>query len=193
LVAAPTSLRGEHRVLALLPEEPAGRISTRNAGAISFKAALSWRSGDEVPTELILGVPVPGARFFSLVETDDVASFTRHIFCEVRALYNEQMINALDAALRTVTTQAACTEAVLETRTVRLSGPSVPPAALVEELACQLWEARLPVSFGPSWTAVPDADISVGVRGLEEDFETFLGRRLVWRTLPVEDSFAGLD
>jgi hypothetical protein len=186
-------MRGEHPVLALLSEEPAGRISTRNAGAISFKATLSWRSGDEVPTGLILGVPVPGASFFSLVETDDVASVTRHIFCEVRALYNEHLINALDAALRSVTTQAAFTDAVLETRAVRLADPSVPSAALVEELACQLWEARLPVSFGPSWTPVFDADISVGVRGLEEAFEAFLGRRLVWRTLPVEGPCVWLD
>jgi hypothetical protein len=193
LISAPTSVRGKHRVLALLSEEPAGRISIRNAGAISFEAALSWRSGDEVPTGPILDVPVPGAKFFSTIETDDVPSATRHIFCEVRALYDEQLTDALDAALRSVTTQAAFTEAVLETRAVRLADPSVPPAALVEELARQLWEARLSVSFGPSWTPAPGADISVGVQGLEQAFEAFLRRRLAWRTLPLEGSFARLD
>ncbi len=186
-------MRGKHRVLALLSEAPAGRISTRNAGAISLKADLSWRSGGEVPIGPILGVPVAGARFFSFIETGDTASPARHISCEVRALYDEQLANAVDAALRSATTQAALTEAVLKTRTVRLADPSVPPAALVEELACQLWEARLPVSFGPSWTAVPAADISVGVQGFEEAFEAFLRRRLGWRTLPLEGPFARLD
>ena len=186
-------MRGKHRVLALLSEEPAGRISIRNAGAISFKAALSWRSGDEVPAGPILGIPMPGAKFFSFIETEDVASATRHISCEVRALYDQQLTDALDAALRSVTAQAAFNEAVLETRAVRLADPLVPPATLVEELARQLWEVGLSVSFGPSWTPVPGADISVGVQGREEAFEAFLRGRLAWRTLPLESSFAQLD
>jgi hypothetical protein len=73
---------------------------------------------------------------------------------------------------------------VLETRAVRLTDPTVTPAALVEVLARQLWDAGFPVSFGPSWIPAPDADISVGTRGLEEAFEAFLLTHTVWSPLP---------
>lgn len=174
----------ERRVLALLSEERAGAISTSNAGAVSFRATLSWPPGDGIPAGPILGEPAPDARFYSLVQTGDAASSTRQLSCEIRALRAGQLARALDGALRSVTAYAALTEAVLETRAVRLADPSVAPAALVEELARQLWGAGFPVSFGPSWTPIPGADVSVGTRGLEEPFEAFLWKRPAWRSSP---------
>ncbi len=171
--ASPTSA-SKHYVLALLYEEPAGRIFTRNAGAISFEATLYWHPDDGVPSGPILDDPIPGVRFFSLVETEDVTLATRRISCEIRALYAEQLTAGLDAALRSVTTHAARTEAVLEWRTVRLADPLVAPAVLVEELARQLWDAGLSVSFGPSWAPTAGATISVGAMSLEDALESFL-------------------
>ncbi len=92
----------------------------------------------------------------------------------------------MNSVLRSVTTYATLTEAVLETRAVRLVDPRAPSAALVKALARQLWSAGLRVSFGPSWAPVPDADVSVGTRGLEDDgvedaFEAFLRMHPAWR------------
>ena len=175
----------EHRrILALLCEEPAGRISTRNAGAVSFEATLFWRPDDGIPAGSVLDGSVSGAKVYSLVQTDDPASTTRQVSCEIRALHAEKLAAALDAALRSVAARAALDEAVLETRAVRLADPTVTPAALVEVLARQLWDAGFPVSFGPSWIPAPDADISVGTRGLEEAFEAFLLTHTVWSPLP---------
>jgi hypothetical protein len=135
-----------------------------------------------MPAGPILDNPMPGSRFYSLVQTEDATSATHQVSCEIRALHVEQLTGALDAALRSVTAYAALTEAVLETRAVRLADPTTPPAALVEGLARQLWGANLPVTFGPSWTPIAGADISVGARGLEDALETFLREHPTWQT-----------
>lgn len=171
------------RVLALLPGEPAGRISTRNAGAISFRTTLSWCPGEDMPTGPILGDLPIGARFYSLVRIADAAAATRRISCEIRALYPEQLTAALDAVLRSVTAYATLTEAVLETRAVRLANPSVAPAPAVETLARQLLNAGLRPSFGLSWTPAPGADVSVGTRGSKGELESFLRAYSIWQLL----------
>ena len=111
-------------------------------------------------------------------------SAIRRVSCEVRAFYAEQLTGALDVLLRCVTTHAALSEAVLETRAVRLADPAVTSATLVEALARQLWDAGLPVSFGPSWKPAPDADVAVGARGFEEAFEAFLLAYPAWKLPP---------
>lgn len=176
--------KASRRVLALLSEEPAGRISTRNAGAISFEATLKWQPDDRIPAELVLDEPTPGARFYSLVQIKDTVSAIRQVSCEIRAFYAEQLTGALDVLLRYVTTHAALSETVLETRAVRLTDPAVTSATLVEALARQLWYAGFPVSFGPSWKPAHDADVSVGTQGLEEAFEAFLLTHPAWKLPP---------
>ena len=131
----------------------------------------------------VLGHPPPGARFYSLDRTRDAASGNAEISCEIRALHVEQLTGALEAVLRSVAAHAAITEAVLETRAVRLADPSAAPSPLVEALARQLSDAGLRPSFGPSWTPAPGADLSVGIRGLEDAFETFMAANPVWRRL----------
>ncbi len=167
-------------VIALLPEEPAGRISTRNAGTISFQATLSWHPREGVPVGPTLDKPAPGARLYSLVQTDHLESATRKISCEIRALYPEELTNTLGVVLRSVTAHAALSEAVLETRTVRLADPSEAHPALAGTLACQLSEFGLHVSSGPSWVPIPGADISVGTRGSGEVLELFLRSHTDW-------------
>lgn len=121
-----------------------------------------------MPSEPILGDPVPGARYYSLARDYDPASATCRISCEIRALHGEQLTYALDAALRSVTAHAALTEAVLEIQAIRLAEPSVTPPKLVKKVARHLSEHGLRPSFGPSWTPAPGAGASVGARGLEE-------------------------
>jgi hypothetical protein len=165
----------------LLPEEPAGRISISSAGAISFRATLKRRPGDGIHSGPFLDDPSPGARFYSLVRTDDPVSATSQICCEIRALHQAQLTAALDAALRSVTAHAALTEALLETCIVRLASPSETPASLVQELAQRISGAGLRVTTGPSWIPTPGADASIGTRGLEESFETYLQAYPMWR------------
>jgi hypothetical protein len=167
-------------MLALLPEEPAGRICTRNAGAISFRAMLSWHPGEGIPAGSTLGEPTSGARVYSLVQNDHLESATREISCEIRALCPEELTGALDAVLRSVTAHAAFSEAILETRTVRLTNPSEAHPRLAEALARQLSDFGLCVSSGPSWAPAPDADISVGTRGFGEVLEQFLRSHPEW-------------
>ncbi len=161
----------------------AGRISTGNAGAISFWAIFSRRPDEERRDVPVIGDPPPGARFYSLARTRDAASGNTEISCEIRALHIEQLTVALEAVLRSVAAHAALTEAVLETRAVRLADPSAAPSPLVETLARQLSDAGLRPSFGPSWTPAPGADLSIGTRGLEDAFETFIAANPAWRRL----------
>ena len=128
----------------------------------------------------ILGDPTFGARYYALARDLDPFSATLRISCEIRALRNEQLTTALDTVLRSVTAHAALTEAVLETSAVRLAKPSSPPAALVEDLARQLGSAGFRVSFGPSWTPLAGADVSVGMRCMEEALEVFLRDQPAW-------------
>jgi hypothetical protein len=134
---------------------------------------------------------MPGAKFCFLVQTDHIESATRKIFCEIRALYPEQLNGALDAVLRSVTVHAALTEAVLETRVVRLADPSEAHPALAETLARQLSDRGLPVSFGPSWIPAPGADVSVGIQGSGGVLERFLWSHSGWRARLVARPSSG--
>lgn len=134
-----------------------------------------------MPTEFTLDEPAPGVKFCFLVQTDHLESATRKISCEIRAMYPEQLNGALDALLRSVTVHAALTEAVLETRIVRLADPSEAHPALAETLARQLSDRGLPVSSGPSWIPAPRADVSVGTQGSGGVLERFLWSHSSWR------------
>jgi hypothetical protein len=91
------------------------------------------------------------------------------------------LTGAVDSVLRSLVAHAALTEAVLESHTVRLADPTATSSPLVETLARQLSDAGLRTSFGFSWTPAPNADLSVGIRGLEAAFESFVAANPVWR------------
>ena len=177
----PTGALRARPVLALLPGEPAGRISTVNAGVVSFAATLSLRPGDKMPDgPSIGGLSLPGAKLCSLYSSDG-PSWTRRLSCEIRALHTGRLADALNVVLRSVTEYAALAEAVLETRIARLAESTTPPSALVERLARHLWRAGFRVSFGPSWASAPaGASISVGTLGLEAALEGFLSNHPAW-------------
>ncbi len=173
----------ERHTLALLSGEPAGRISTRSAGAVYFEATFTMRPGEAIPAGPILGEPTPGARFYSLTQTNDSASGAHKISCEIRALHYDPLAAALNTALRFVTARAALAEAVLETRALRLAEPSGTPDYLVKKLARQLLQYGLRPTFGPFWTPGAGADVSVGSRGREEDLQAFLYSYPDWKLL----------
>ena len=112
---------------------------------------------------------------------EDGCAEWRRISCEIRALRAGDLAAALDEVLRAVVALATLAEAVLEACAVCLAEPATPRAPLVQGLARDLWSAGLPVSFGPSWTPAPGADIAVGARGLEVELEHFLREHPAWQ------------
>ena len=170
-----------YSAVALLAEEPAGKIPTVSAGVARVEAALSCRPGDAPPSEPQLPEPPPGAVFISAWEGDPTASAAYRFSCEVRALRAVALAAALEGILRAVTARAALADAVLEARAIRSVEPVVYPAPLVERFARDLWEAGIRVSFGPSWVTNLDGGLAVGSGGSEGEIESFLCDHPVWR------------
>lgn len=166
--------------VALVPEEPAGKILTTSAGVARVEATLSCRPGDAPPTVPRLLEPPPGAAFYPEWEGDPTSTTCR-FYCEVRALRAAALAAALEGILRAVTAYAALADAVLEVRAVRFVEPVVYPAPLVERLARDLWDAGLPVSFGSSWVPVSEGGLAVGGGGSGGEIEGFLRDHPAWR------------
>lgn len=175
--------------VALLPDEPAGRISTLSAGAAVFEAVLSPRPGEVIGADsLPCGDPPPGTRFVSRTVETDPGSSTWRLRCEVRAQNRHGLASALEGLLRDAAARAALADAVFEARVVRLAEPVAHPASLVQTLARDLWDAGFAVSFGPSWAPAADAGAAVGVGGHEKEICAFLDGHPGWRTvLPTAD------
>ncbi len=123
--------------------------------------------------------PAAGTARISVAE-DPGSSGRRVIRGEITALTQRELGWALDAVLRSVTTAAALSEAVLEVEAVRWATPKVGSARALQALARDLWEAGFPVCFGPSWTPAPGADVCVGA-GTNRDLGDFLFKHPSWR------------
>ena len=168
----------------MLPEEPAGRICTALAGAVSLEAALSARPGRDLPAP-ILPDPGPGVRYRAIREDRDGGAQLR-LSCEVRAVRPADLAAAVDGLLRALSAHAGLVEAVLETRLVRLRERVVPDALLVGRLARALRSSGLRVSFGPSWEPAPaEAAVCVGARGREREIELLLREHPAWQPVPL--------
>jgi hypothetical protein len=167
------------QAVALLPDEPAGTIATCAAGVVRFWATLAWpRSEDMPPGPMLLETLAPAR--CSLAETEDPEAATRGLAGEIRAFTPSGLGSALEAALRSVTTVAALTEAILEMGAVRAVPPRVASARALEGLARDLWNAGFPVRFGRSWTPSPGADVCVGVGGDGGALKEFLRAHPSW-------------
>ena len=175
---APAGPRRAALPVALVPEEPAGRISTTCAGAAFFEATLRPRPGDGLSAPALGDAP-PSARFFAAWESDPVSSSYR-FSCEVRALRTAALAASLEGLLRAMPAHAALADAGLEARAVGLAVPVVPPASLVQGLARDLWAAGLPVGFGPSWAPAAGAAVAVGTGGDVGEIEAFLRAHPRW-------------
>lgn len=152
------------RTVALLRDEPAGKIATSTAGLGEFEATLAWRRQEAVPPQLIRP-DLRGVVRCSIAETDDPETTTRCLAGEIRAFKPSELASALEVVLRAVTEVATLTEGMLEVGTVRTVPPGAVSPRALEELARDIWGAGFRVRFGPSWTPAPGADVGVGVAG----------------------------
>jgi hypothetical protein len=85
--------------------------------------------------------------------------------------------------LRSLTTSAALSGAVLETRATRVTPPVSTPATTLQTLALDLWDAGFQVTFAPSWTLVPEGAVGLGILGAEQELQSFLEAHMSWRFL----------
>ena len=188
--------RSVTRGVLVLPEEPAGTIPNRTAGAAEFAASLTWRRPEEmsaVPAFPALPGSETGAVRCSVTEADEPERFTRRIYARIRALDEGDLTAALNFALRSVNETATLTEALLEARSVRLASPRTFPASVRKLLANDLEAGGFEVRFAPSWSpfpggvwgAAPGAGAALGARGAEVEVRSFLEAHPSWRMVPL--------
>jgi hypothetical protein len=162
--------------------DPAGTIATSTAGMIEFSATFSWDRIEDVPQGPTLPAPPETARC-SVVETDDPASGTRGILGEILALSELELGSALENVLRSLTITAALSDAVLETRAACVMPPGSAPAATLQALALDLWDAGFHVRFAPSWTPVPEGAVGLGTHGADQELISFLQDHPWWNAV----------
>ncbi len=104
----------------------------------------------------------------------------REILGEILALSERDLGSALETVLRSLTTTAALSEAVLETRAARVTPPTSAAATTLQALALDLWDAGFCVRFAPSWTPVPAGAVGLGVLGAEQELNGFLQAHPSW-------------
>jgi hypothetical protein len=119
----------------------------------------------------------------SIVETDDPETGRRCILGEILALSELDLGSAMENVLRSLTTSAALSEAVLETRATRVTPPASAPATTLQALALDLRDAGFEVTFAPSWTPVPEGAVGLGMLGAEQELHSFIEAHMSWRGL----------
>jgi hypothetical protein len=159
--------------------DPAGTVATRSAGLLEFSATLSWNRVEDLLQAPTLPA-LPETARCSVVETDDPETGRRGILGEILALSERDLGSALETVLRSLTTSAALSDAVLETRATRVTPPASAPATTLQALALDLRDAGFEVRFAPSWTPVPVDAIGLGVLGAEQELVSFLLAHPSW-------------
>jgi hypothetical protein len=132
-----------------------------------------WNTVEELPPSPTLPA-LPETARCSIVETDDPETGRRGILGEILALSERDLGSALENVLRSLTTSAALSEAVLETRAMCVTPPAAPPATTLQTLALDLRDAGFGVSFAPSWTPVPQGAVGLGILGAEQELQSFI-------------------
>ena len=115
-----------------------------------------------------------------VVETHDPAERRCEILGEILALSEGDLGSALETVLRSLTTTAALSDAVLETRATRLAPVRAAPAAGLQALALDVRDAGFRVWFAPTWTPLAEGEIGLGTLGAEQELEGFLGGHPSW-------------
>lgn len=175
--AAARPLPGRERhAVTLLPGEPAGLLATRTAGVVRLEATFCPEPGGKLPRPLLPALPGldAGAVRHSVEETEDLETGERGLSCEIRALREEDLGAAVDAALRALTVAATRAEAVLSTRVLRGARPEAPPPGVIRELARDLRASGLPAAPGPLWSAGEGGGVYLGCRGREPELGAFV-------------------
>lgn len=157
----------------LSPEEPAGVICTRNAGALEFEASLQWPPEAEAVPLFAGGISCGESVRADFAET--TTGGCNRIRGGILSPYEEELRAALDGILRDLARAAAVYEAALTSRVLRSRRPLCASSSAVGSLARSLWEAGLRVEFGVSWSPAPEGtDVTVGCRGAEERLAALL-------------------
>jgi len=147
---------------------------------VEVKATFHWRP-DGMPRETVLPELRHDERVrCAFVEETDKITFSRKITGKVRAFTEPDLSRTVEWVLRSISTAAALSEAVLEARAIWIGSPVVTPATVLEALAMDLRSAGFPVSFGRSWSPVPNVEAAVGTGGAEPDFVEFLRGHPSW-------------
>ena len=147
-------------------------------------ATLNWQSADAVPGDLRLP-DFPETVRFRLSHSAGPEPTTRLVTGELRALDVRELSGALDLFLRTLTVEAALTDAVLETSAIRQSNPRSAPATLVSDAACKLWRSGFRVTFGPSWEPVAaETGLALGIAGDDGGLQELVSDRNFLETTP---------
>jgi hypothetical protein len=160
--------------------DAAGTVATCTAGLLEFSATLSWNRAEDLPPAPTLPA-LPQTARCSFVETDDPETGRRGILGEILALSERDLGSALENVLRSLTTSAALSEAVLETRATRVTPPASAPATTLQALALDLRDAGFGVRFAPSWTPVPEGAVGLGILGAEQELRNFIEAHRSWR------------
>lgn len=179
---APAARAAEGRALILPTGEPAGTVATLTAGVAAFGATLLWDRGEDAQPNPALPT-LPANVRCSVVERDGPGEAGREILGEIHALTRRDLGLALETVLRSLTVAAALSDALLETRVLRVMHPRATPSRTVQALGVDLRDAGFPVRFGPSWMPAPDGAVAVGFRGAEAELARFFGRHPSWEML----------
>lgn len=174
------SLAAGERTLVLPTGEPAGTVATRTAGVAEFGATLVWDRAEDAPPGPLLPA-LPETVRCSAVETGEAGKTRREILGEVLALSQRDLGSALEAVLRSLTSGAAISGALLQTRVVRMARPRSTPSLIVQTLGRDLWDAGFAVRFGPSWIPSPGGGVAVGFEGAETELRRFFEEHPSWR------------
>ena len=162
--------------------DPAGTVATCTAGLLEFSATLCWNRIEDLPQAPTLPT-LPETAKCSVVDTDDPETGRREILGEILALSKRDLGSALENVLRSLTTAAALSDAMLETRAARVTPPASTPATTLQTLALDLRDAGFAVRFAPSWTPVPEGAVGLGILGAEQELLSFIEAHLSWRVL----------
>ncbi|MGB3635826.1 MAG: hypothetical protein WA982_17450 [Rubrobacteraceae bacterium] len=144
---------------------------------------MNWQSQDDVPKDNLLPKFSESVRT-RITDSPGTDETSRSIAGELIALSEQELKAALDLLLRTLTSAAALTDAVLETSAVRLTSPRSTQSSLVCEMARELWDAGFRVTFGHSWEPVTDADLALGAAGDNDALKEFVLNSESWETTP---------
>ena len=159
-----------------MPEEPEGKLLVKNAGMIEIRASFTWQSPEEIPDEVAPEVPA-GCKL--AVETSH-AGAACEVTGKLRAFDEEETGEILESVLRHVVNTASISEAILETRVLKVASTHVPSFPLVCGLARYLWDVGIRVTFGRTWFPLAGGDIALGTGGSNEKLEAILSRDSSW-------------
>ncbi len=137
---------------------------------------MAWQGPEEMIDEVVPEVP-GGCKLA-------VERFRAEAACEIagelRTFDEESAGEVLDYVLRHVVNAASISEAILETRVLKVAPPHVPDLSLVCGLARYLWAAGIGVTFGRTRLPLSGGDIALGTGGSDEKLEAILSQSSLW-------------